>query len=506
MVARTIPNTSSLPEDLDKDIWMRGLPLTTTGGFLDQTMWPHVLLAACGKNEQALEGKSTEEMVRGVFTHATVKLLDDELDMTKLTYSSFMNHLPPLGRQHPQCSGKNRGRALFGGLVGHPMTFGLSRHGEKYRAEAGEIHGVVEGTLFAIHTLARGTAINSESSIFEAVSVFAHSCTLRRRSVDDKELEIPTGARVSVLSWRRKEKGLKVFMEPPHDEVQPIEDVFALVDASESADADLVIHRAGEGILRFERLDPLMSKYAPVLCDISSEPSLSDILQGVSHFDFHISRRNSDEPLQPHVKVILHRLMQSNPDQVLEQPIYAPDGRIDIILVTVRENTVFASSEATADVDGSFYGLTITNQSGRDLFPYLFYFDPSDYSIQVMSPDFYGVALYADPSLKPLYHPPCPTMEAPLARAHATNRSSKLNVGYGEANVEALQFSLANDITEDVGFLKLFVSSTYVDMTGLKQDSLLHGARGRGFKMVRPPPVDLWDAWTYVIKTVETGT
>jgi hypothetical protein len=79
-------------------------------------------------------------------------------------------------------------------------------------------------------------------------------------------------------------------------------------------------------------------------------------------------------------------------------------------------------------------------------------------------------------------------------------------VGYGEANVEALQFLLANDITEDVSLLKLFVSSTYVDMTGLKQDSLLRSARGRGFKMVRPPLVDLWDTWTYIIKTVETQT
>ncbi|KIM75324.1 hypothetical protein PILCRDRAFT_13733 [Piloderma croceum F 1598] len=441
-------------------------------------------LLLVGKMNLALKSTSMEEIVCGVFTQALVTFLDRELDTTNLTYSSLLNRLPPLERQHPQCSSKNRTCALFGGLVGHPVTFGLSYHDGKYRAEAGKIHGVVKGTLFAIHTLANDTATNLESLVFEAVLIFPHSCILRQRSIDVIKFEIPTGARVSVSSWRQGDKVLKVFIGSPHDGVQSIEDIFSLVDFES---ADLVIHCTGEGTLQFERLDPLMSKYAPVLCNISTEPSLSKILQGVSHFNFHIYRCNSKEPLQPHVKVILHRLTQSNPNQVLEQPIYAPDGHIDIILITERENTVFASSKATADINGPFYRLTVTNESGRDLFPYLFYFDPSDYSIQ------------------PLYHPPCPTMEAPLAPVHATNRSSKLKVGYGEANVEALQFSLANNITKDVGFLKLFMSSTYVDMTGLKQESLLHGVHGRGFKMRRPPPESLWDTWTYVIKTVETA-
>jgi hypothetical protein len=51
-------------------------------------------------------------------------------------------------------------------------------------------------------------------------------------------------------------------MELPQDEVQPIEGIFCLVDACESA--DLVIHCTREGTLQFERLDPFMLKYAPI--------------------------------------------------------------------------------------------------------------------------------------------------------------------------------------------------------------------------------------------------
>jgi hypothetical protein len=103
MTARTIRNTSLLPEDLDRDIWMLGLPSTqTAASFLDQTMWTHVLLSACRKNEQALEGTSTENVVRGLFTRAMVNLLYQETDISQLTYSSLINLLPPLDRpQHP---------------------------------------------------------------------------------------------------------------------------------------------------------------------------------------------------------------------------------------------------------------------------------------------------------------------------------------------------------------------------------------------------------------------
>ncbi|KIM75897.1 hypothetical protein PILCRDRAFT_13260 [Piloderma croceum F 1598] len=487
MMARTVPNTSSLPEDLDRDIWMRGLPSPKTAvGFLDQTMWSHVLLAACRKDEQALEGTSTENVVRGIFTRAMVKLLYRETDISQLRYSSLLNLLPPLGqRQHPQCSGKNKDRALFGGVVSHPMTYGLSKQGNQYRVEAGEIHGVVKGALFAVHTLPNATAINSEFGILEADLVSTYSCILHRRQwrLSATQFEIPPGARVLVINWQLRERVLRVIMEPPHGEVRPIEGIFSLVDDPECA--DLMIRRTGGKLLQFKRLDPLMSKYAQLLSGISSEPSLSDILQGVSHFNFHLFRYNSARPLQPYVKVTLRRLTQSNPDQILEEPIYTPDGLVNIPLVLDHSNEVVASSEATADVDCLFYGLTVKNQFPCGLFPYLFYFDASDYSIQ------------------PLYHPPCPTMEAPLASARAITRPSELKVGYGEANVEAIKFSLADGKSEDVGFVKLFVSSTYVDMTSLKKDPLLSGAHTRGgVTMIKPPRTEIWDAWTYVIKMV----
>jgi len=100
------------------------------------------------------------------------------------------------------------------------------------------------------------------------------------------------------------------------------------------------------------------------------------------------------------------------------------------------------------------------------------------------------------------YHPPSCTMAAPLAARHEGSRLSELPVGYGSAGGEALEFSLADGITADIGFMKLFVSTTYVDMTVLEQESPFHAARGT--RRAKPPSMDIWDTWTYVLRTEET--
>ena len=91
-------------------------------------------------------------------------------------------------------------------------------------------------------------------------------------------------------------------------------------------------------------------------------------------------------------------------------------------------------------------------------------------------------------------------MAAPLPARHKNKGPSELKIGYGQADVEAFQFTLADGIPADVGFLKLFVSTTYVDMSILEQQSPFLVAHG-GSRM-KPPVMDIWDAWTYVLKMV----
>lgn len=82
-------------------------------------------------------------------------------------------------------------------------------------------------------------------------------------------------------------------------------------------------------------------------------------------------------------------------------------------------------------------------------------------------------------------------------------KSSDFPVGYGSAGVDALEFSLDDGLESDIGFLKLFVSSTYIDMRTLEQLSPLERARKATKK--RLSSASVWDTWTYVLKTQRKG-
>jgi hypothetical protein len=365
-------------------------------------MSSHVLLAACRRDEFALENSSDDNVVHGAFTRVLIKLLDQENDLTKITNSALISLLPPLEHQHPQCSGKNRGRILFKGLTGtHPTTFRLYIQNEIWFAEAGGVHGVVEGTLFAIHACRNAMPIDPEIGMLEADAVFPHSCALRRQR-GDAVFQIPSGARASVWDWRHRESVLKVFIQQsrmlPRVTVQST-NAFSLANSPHGA--DLVLCRSSDATLQLERLDPIISKYAPILNNIQLMSNLPDMLRGISFFNFHLSRDNSESPLNQKVEVVLQRLMYSNPDQHTEEAIYMPDGSAGVPLALNRENTVFIPAEATTPFNSNdvLYGLTIKNHSGRNLFPYLMNFDPSDYSIQVRYLHLHGYVYHADPLL-----------------------------------------------------------------------------------------------------------
>ena len=99
----------------------------------------------------------------------------------------------------------------------------------------------------------------------------------------------------------------------------------------------------------------------------------------MAHFKYHLERHHLSETLRtvsaPHtddplsgITIQIHRLSKEPDDRVL-------DLDAGNLLVDNHANLV---SDEEAD-----YGIAIVNESGYDLFPYLFYFDPSDYSIQV---------------------------------------------------------------------------------------------------------------------------
>lgn len=55
-----------------------------------------------------------------------------------------------------------------------------------------------------------------------------------------------------------------------------------------------------------------------------------------------------------------------------------------------------------------------------------------------------------------------------------------LNIGHGPTSQDSIQFSLSPERDKESGVVKLFLSTSYVDMKGLEQEGLHRAAKPRG--------------------------
>lgn len=76
-----------------------------------------------------------------------------------------------------------------------------------------------------------------------------------------------------------------------------------------------------------------------------------------------------------------------------------------------------------------------------------------------------------------------------------------VTVGYGAGGGDAIEFSLKPGERSDTGFLKLFVSTTSVDMECLEQMFPFDSVKRGGRRKTRQPGDDsIWGAWVAAIR------
>ena len=93
-------------------------------------------------------------------------------------------------------------------------------------------------------------------------------------------------------------------------------------------------------------------------------------------------------------------------------------------------------------------------------------------------------------------------MAPPLPRATADGPSS-LQIGYAKDGTDSIEFSIPEGADADTGFLKIFLSTSYVDMHHIVQDaepaSDTHAPRGARQKPNPHVFKDDWDEWLGII-------
>ncbi|KAF9003400.1 caspase domain-containing protein [Cyathus striatus] len=449
-IPRCMPNPpgARLSANCDQKIWTRGTRSATVAqGFSGKYHASHVLLAACGRQQFANENTVTR---RGVFTYALLEILNNS-NLTDLTYTSLMHklQLPEkiAKRQVPHCEGHNVNRRLFNRkATGADGSFsGLAQGitvGSKLSAHASNLV-----TDMSHSNPEKGHLIVTEIGVFSSRLKVVPGSTL-------SELPQPFYCRITELAQRQLSiySNERTWLESvfPYEEQKSLS--VTISDTPENADLEMIIEDEEISLYRNDPLiTPHIGRKLPHTVNMNSYDStatIREVARAALKFTHHLTRTGDE---MKNVWMELKKLkveITKDYDQV-----HTPYG----------EN-LLEKDPATVVVDEEErLGMTIFNQSDVSLYPYLFYFDPSDYTIiEWYTPPFgAGVGRLTA------------RVDAPLPA------KSMLTIGYGDGGVPPWQFLLRPGETKDVGFFKLFLTTRATNLSNICQESPFEARKTR---------------------------
>ncbi|KAJ7148500.1 caspase domain-containing protein [Mycena crocata] len=487
--------SSEVPLELDSHLWEGRTEQSAQSYRLwSSSATSHVLMAACREDETAREIMYADQSIHGRFTESLITWLR-RVVLKNTTYAELLNRLPVWSGQNPHCGGARRDRLLFNG--NYPATgrraVPLALHTpatanpddpensilQSFRIEMGSVEGVVPGTEFAVH--------GTNNTLL--ATLVAHSVEVDRTILTTKDrsvLKLPKGARATVSDWKNDAMVLHVYTAPdfPYTaDLFPTTNITRqpkgrkFVQAPTAEDAEIALHTvataSGGGDANETGTELVFERLSGTLIECARETRwvpkgntqhLPAVLDGIAHFNYFLERHHGSAPLAGFT-LEMHRLEGVYPARVPDRS-FGQDGN----LVEHHEVRLKDPKEAR-------YGFTLRNTSEEDLFAYLFYFDPMLYTIDMW------------------YAPEGAHVLPPLR-----NRDGTVAIGMG--NERAFEFGLEPGQTSSAGFLKLFVSTQFLDLRWIRQispfDPKFQGT-GRLRNDTELAGVPRWDALSVVL-------
>ncbi|KZV62920.1 hypothetical protein PENSPDRAFT_692080 [Peniophora sp. CONT] len=456
-----------IPLHLDKEIVSktpreRGCKAAT--GFFKSGLGSHVLLAACGEAELAYE-----EEGRGVFTRALLGSLR-ATSAHKVTYEELMKRVKmniTIKDQHPQCEGRSIKRILFNGLSPSEMrvAYNVIQEGNKRLIKAGLAHGINEGALFGLYHSSNFTASDAPSAILAATTVKPFISEL---SISDSGLDL--GPQASHFAMQISPGNVvSLHLHVPPDEGRPSVVLEALsiqlqrrqqpgrpsIQLADAAQADLSICVVN-GRAEYRICNSLVNSHGlHELCEttMASAQDVLRVLRAASSFFWHLQRTPDKHYLRDQILLEVHEL----------RPSIERDPYVGRLLSKHGDNLLLSGTVNVVADDETTFGITLKNKSLEPLHIWVFYFDCSDLSItECYRPP--STAHGAEPSLPP---------------------QGNLCVGYGAGGSQPFTCFLRSDQTLDVGFLKIFITTEIIDLSGMAQVSTFTGSKARDIRRLR---------------------
>ncbi|KAG6808941.1 hypothetical protein H0H92_002294 [Tricholoma furcatifolium] len=451
----------------------------------------HVLLAACKQGQSAMEIDG-----RGAFTVALISLLQQK--GIELTYKDIIARLPDLPMQNPQCEGINQDRMLFTSKTNdshYPRMYQIRRanpNQNDYTLNAGEAHGVMAdaefsvyydegrttsiGSVFVISTRAHTSRCLAVNGTPFPLSQPAHAVQARFGKGPDLVVFVPHNADFHNFHLRFHE------LEMERAYTRPLERFFHLADSvDEQPDLILDVHN---GLVSFEIRDQMCRDYGLTHITFGGEEVRADdsenllsILRSAAHFYWHLRHSGKDTTLTDKIKFECFELESSGEftDGIdgLEEILVPKDGGINLIIddMIILEDAKLG--------EGVPYGFRVTNELKHPLYAALFYFSMSDLKITAYHTPGYAAKGNVDPSIP---------------------GNGSLPIGFGDGGCDARTYDVRPPLARrgiDIGFVKLYVSTKYVDVSDISQDPPMPVCRND--KPFKKQPKGLWGTLTIPI-------
>ncbi|KAF5344791.1 hypothetical protein D9758_014428 [Tetrapyrgos nigripes] len=433
-------------------------------------MRSHVLLAACLPDQEAKERHGS-----GAFTSALLTLFREQ-GLDQLTYQGVIANLPDLPLRPPRSysirlQGPQPKRELY------PVKRSVHKPGH-FVLQAGEAHGITAGAEFDIYSDMDMTSLIGRVVVSEPPSCFNALCSIKSEADSNSALlqgsDCPVESAYALQMRAGEIKSLRVLIPLVEDfiyvfrriasDMQNGDNVILLVD-SEDEQPDLIVSsrpssQSPSSVARFEIMSPLCRQHGLTrmpfdipLDEADSAKKIHHILRSAAHFYHHLNCSANSKSR----RIIEGTNIEVECFQLQESEDLSDFG--DILVPDPEGKNLNIGGVITIDIDGAqnedaeelpAYGYKITNNTGLNLYASLFYFDFSDLSIE------------------PYFLPPTAKngmIETPLP-AHDC-----LTIGYGSSGTPPYSYLVREGEDVDVGALKLFLSTDYVDYRRIAQKS-----------------------------------
>jgi tetratricopeptide (TPR) repeat protein len=371
----------------------------------------------------------------------------------------------------------NRSRTFLISDVPNPRQhfYKITHQEGEYIMDAGAVYGISIGDEFVVYQKvdsAMGTLVVRRVDEFSSMMVLSARDPLR------VDLITPAFAlQVKATGEYFRLHAAEDVMSTLNGEVSKMYGEWGVVFVNSIPEADISLQH-DRVVLNTPLAIEFGSTCIPIRID---ELDVKDIVRALTHYHRHLYRANPTGVLQKSVQIEFTKLkvVENGVDDDLFS-LTEPDGP------NLNERGV-VNLVIDNEAD-SMCGIRIVNRSNRDLYPYLFWFDNDDMSISKSPLEEW---MLVNLELPASFYEPARSygrseMVAPL------RSKGSLTVGYGTGESEPFCYSLADGQATSVGFLKLFLTSTHVDLSDIPQLSPFLTHRGVSMK---PLPIEYgWDA------------